>query len=282
MRPGSCAPVAGAHVHAPVRVRLRHTSAVSTVVDDSRVFAVGRSGATGSAAAGVGGATGSGSGVGAAATVSGAAGWGCGAGSAGAGGGACDDAGGGAAVVDGGGADAVRSRDGFELNKYHPPTSSRTSTASAAAIAGARDGSPMAGGALSVRGDTGTADDERSGKSSSDGGAARGGGGATAFGAAAFGALGFGGAGGGGGAGRGGGADDAVGSGTDEAVGGGTDDAFGAGADEAVGAGDKATGGVSFKGMPRAVQNCSRFSRLVITNESLAGKFDVAIAYARR
>ena len=81
-------------------------------------------------------------------------------------------------------ADAVRSRDGFELNKYHPPTSSRTSTASTAAIAGARDGSPMAAGALSVRGDTGTADDERSGKSSSDGGAAaRGGGGAAAFGA---------------------------------------------------------------------------------------------------
>ena len=179
----------------------------------------------------------------------------------------------GAALVDGGGdvdVDAVRSRDGFELNKYHPPTSSRTNTANTAAIAGARDGSPMAGGALSVRGDSGTADDERSGKSSSDGGAARGGGGATAFGAAAFGAAGFGGAGGGGGAGRGGGADDAVGGGTDEAL--------GAGADEAVGAGDKAAGGVSFKGMPRAVQNCSRFSRLVITNESLAGKLDVAIA----
>jgi hypothetical protein len=75
-------------------------------------------------------------------------------------------------VVDGGGADAVRSRDGFELNKYHPPTSSRTSTASTAAIAGAREGSPMAAGALSVRGDIGAADDERSGKSSSDGGAA--------------------------------------------------------------------------------------------------------------
>ena len=278
MTPGSCAPVAGAHVHAPVRVRLRHTSAVSTVVDDSRVFAVGRSGATGSAAAGVGGATGSGTGVGAAA-------WGCGGGSAGTGddvgGGACDDAGGGAAVVDGGGADAVRSRDGFELNKYHPPTRSRTSTASTAAIAGARDGSPMAGGALSVRGGTGTADDERSGKSSSEGGAARGGGGATAFGAAAFGAAGFGGA-GGGGAGRGGGADDAVGGGTDEALDGGTDEAVGAGADEAVGAGDKATGGVSFKGMPRAVQNCSRFSRLVVTNGSLAGKLDVAMTCARR
>jgi len=276
MRPGSCAPVAGAHVHAPVRVRLRHTSAVITVVDDLPVVATGRSGATGSGAAAVGGATGSGLGVGAAAAVSGTAGWGCGAGSSGTG----DGAGGGAAPVDGSGAafvddggvdvDAVRSRDGFELNKYHPPTSSRTSTASTAAIAGARDGSPMAGGALSVRGDSGTADDERSGKSSSDGGAARGRGGATAFGAAAFGAAGFGGAGGGGGAGRGGGADDAVGGGTDEAL--------GAGADEAVGAGDKAAGGVSFKGMPRAVQNCSRFSRLVITNESLAGKLDVAIA----
>lgn len=116
-----------------------------------------------------------GSGAGTTAAVSGAAGWGCGAGSAGtgdgAGGGGCD-AGGGAAGVDGGGADAVRSRDGFELNKYHPPTISRTSTASRAAIAGAREGSPMAAGALSVRGDIGTADDERSGKSSSDGGAA--------------------------------------------------------------------------------------------------------------
>ncbi len=151
MRPGSCAPVAGAHVHAPVRVRLRHTSAVITVVDDLPVVAAGRSGATGSGAAAVGGATGSGLGVGAAAAVSGTAGWGCGAGSAGTG----DGAGGGAAPVDGSGAafvddggvdvDAVRSRDGFELNKYHPPTSSRTSTASTAAIAGARDGSPMAG-----------------------------------------------------------------------------------------------------------------------------------------
>ena len=165
-----------------------------------------------------------------------------------------------------GGADAVRSRDGFELNKYHPPTSSRTNTASTAAIAGARDGSPIAAGALSVRGDNGTADDERSGKSSSDGGAAaRGGGGAAGFGAAAFGAAGFGGA-GGGGAGRGGGADEAL----------------GAGADEAVGAGDEATGGVSLNRMPRAVQNCSRFSRLVVTNGSLAGKLDVAMVYARR
>src|SRR5687767_11022124 len=119
MTPGSCAPVAGAHVHAPVRVRLRHTSAVSTVVDDSPVVAAGRSGAAGSGAAGVGGATGSGSGVGVAAAVSGAAAWSCGAGSAGTG----DGAGGGAALVDGGGVDAVRSRDGFESNKYHPPTS---------------------------------------------------------------------------------------------------------------------------------------------------------------
>ena len=282
MRPGSCAPVAGAHVHAPVRVRLRHTSAVITVVDDLPVVAAGRSGA-GSGAAAVGGATGSGTGVGAAAAVSGAAGWGCGAGSTG------DGAGGGAAPVDGSVA-AVRSRDGFELNRYHPPTSSRTNTASTAAIAGARDGSPMAAGALSVRGDNGTADDERSGKSSSDGGAAaRGGGGAAGFGTAAFGAAGFGGA-GGGGAGRGGGADDAagrciddaVGGGTDDAVGGGTDDAVGAGADEAVGAGDEATGGVSLNGMPRAVQNCSRFSRLVVTNGSLAGKLDVAMPCARR
>ena len=271
MRPGSCAPVAGAHVHAPVRVRLRHTSAVSTVVDDSRVFAFGRSGATGSGAAAVGGATGSVLDVGVAVAVSGAAGRGCGGGSAGTG----DGVGGGAALVDGSGAalvdgggdvDAVRSRDGFELNKYHPPTSSRTNTASTAAIAGARDGSPMAAGALSVRGDNGTADDERSGKSSSDGGAAaRGGGGAAGFGTPAFGAAGFGGA-GGGGAGRGGGADDAV----------------GARADEAVGAGDEATGGVSLNGMPRAVQNCSRFSRLVVTNGSLAGKVDVAMPCARR
>ena len=124
----------------------------------------------------------------------------------------------------------------------------------------------MAAGALSVRGDNGTADDERSGKSSSDGGAAaRGGGGAAGFGTAAFGAAGFGGA-GGGGAGRGGGADEAV----------------GARADEAVGAGDEATGGISFNGKPRAVQNCSRFSRLVVTNGSLDGKLDVAMTCARR
>ena len=131
----------------------------------------------------------------------------------------------------------------------------------------------MAAGALSVRGDNGTADDERNGKSSSDGGAAaRGGGGGAAFGAAAFGATGFGGA-GGGGAGRGGGADEAAGGGADEAAGSGADEAAGRGTDEAA-------GGVSFNGMPRAEQNCSRFSRLVVTNGSFAGKLDVAMAYS--
>jgi hypothetical protein len=197
-----------------------------------------------------------------------------------------DGAGGGAALVDGGGVDAVRSCDGLESKKYHPPTISRNSMASTAAIVGARDGSRVAAGALSVRGDTDTADDERNGKSSSDGGAAaRGGGGAAAFGAAAFGAAGFGAA-GGSGAGRGGGADENVGAGADEApgasadeaAGAGADEAVGAGADEAVGAGDEVAGADSLSGTPRAVQNCSRFSRLVVTNGSLAGRLAVAIA----
>jgi hypothetical protein len=174
------------------------------------------------------------------------------------------------------------------LITYQPPTTSRKSTASAAAIAGTRDGSRVAAGALSVRGDAGTADDERNGKSSSDGGVA--GRGA----AAALGGLAFGGAAAAGAAGRGGGADEAdgrgieeaEGRGIDEAGGGGaaegdcvgTDAADGGGANKAVGAGEDVTGGVSFNAIPRAAQNCSRFSRLVVTNGSSAGKLDVAMA----
>src|SRR5829696_3045232 len=139
MTPGSCAPVAGAQVHAPVRVRLRHTSAVNTVVGDLRVVAAGRSRAAGSGSAGAGdGGGATGSDTGAAAAVSAGAGWGCGADPAGAGGGACDDAAGGTAPVDGSGGalvdgavvDAVRSRDRFELSTYHPATSNKNSTAS--------------------------------------------------------------------------------------------------------------------------------------------------------
>jgi hypothetical protein len=97
--------------------------------------------------------------------------------------------------------------------------------------------------------------------------------------------------GGGGGTGRGGNDADGAGDTDDEADGGGgADDAAGPNADNAFGAGDETTGGgsfgsfadASFKGMPRAVQNCSRFSRLVVTNGSFAGKFEVAMAYARR
>jgi len=282
MTPGACAPLAGAQDHAPVRVRLLHTSAVNAVTVALVVVAAGRPGTvcSGAGAAGVGGATLSGADEGVAAAVAGAAAsvWGARAGSVGAGDGA-----GAAALGDGGGADAARSRDEFELIKYQPTTASITNTANTAAIAGARDGSRMAAGALSVFGVTGTAEDERSGKSSSDGGAGgaeRGDGGAAAFFGAAGGAFGCG---GGGGAGRGGGTDDADGAG-------GADEAAGPNADNALGAGDAATGDVSFdsfadasfKGMPRAEQNCSRFSRLVVTNGSFAGKLEVAMAYARR
>ena len=293
MVPGACAPVAGVQVQAAPRVRLWHASAVTTLIADrGLVSAAAADGEAGvGAAAGAGGGTaalGSGAGVAAAVSVAAGSGWRTGSAAAGdgEGGGACDDAGGGAATVDGGGVDAVRSCDGFEPKKYHPPTISRNSIASTAATAGARDGSRVAAGALSVRGDTATADDERNGKSSSDGGAAARGGaafGAATFGAAAFGAAGFGGA--GGGAGRGGGADEAddvvanVVAGADEAAGAGADEAAGAGADEAVGAGDDvAGGGDSLSGTPRAVQNCSRFSRLVVTNGSLAGRLAVAMA----
>lgn len=283
MTPGACAFVAGAHDHAPVRVRLLHTSAVSAVTAALVVDAAGRSGTVGSGAvgAGGGGATRSGSAGGVAAAVAGAggSGWGAGVGSAGAG----DGAGVEVALGVADGTDATRARDEFELIKYQPTTASITNTANTAAIAGARDGSRMAAGALSVFGVTGTAEDERSGKSSSDGGAGgaeRGDGGAAAFFGAAGGAFGCG---GGGGAGRGGGTDDADGAG-------GADEAAGPNADNALGAGDAATGDVSFdsfadasfKGMPRAEQNCSRFSRLVVTNGSFAGKLEVAMAYARR
>jgi hypothetical protein len=281
MRPGACAPLAGAHDHAPVRVRLLHTSAVNAVTVALVVVAAGRSGTVGSGAAGagVGDATLSGADEGVAAAVAGEGSvWGARGGSAGAGDGA-----GAAALGDVGGTDAARSRDEFELIKYQPTTASITNNASTAAIAGTRDGSRMAAGALSVFGVTGTADDERSGKSSSDGGAVgaeRGDGGAAAFFGAAGGAFGCG---GGGGAGRGGGTDDADGAG-------GADEAAGPNADNALGAGEAATGDVSFdsfadasfKGMPRAEQNCSRFSRLVVTNGSFAGKLEVAMAYARR
>jgi hypothetical protein len=195
-----------------------------------------------------------------AAAVTGAAGsgWGAGVDAAGAG----DGAGAEVALGVADGADATRSRDEFELIKYHPTTRSTPSSASTAAIAGARDGSPIAAGALSVLGATGTAEGERSGKSSSDGGGAadRGDGGAVAFLGAAGGVFG---AGGGGGAGRGGGTDEADGV------------SFGS-------LKNGSFGDASFKGMPRAVQNCSRFSRLVVTNGSFAGKLEVAMAYARR
>ncbi len=271
MTPGACAFVAGAQVHAPVRVRLLHTSVVNAVTVALVAVAGGRSGteASGAAGAAFGGVTLSGADEGVAAAVAGAAGsgWGAGVGSAG----AAVGAGVGDALADADGDDAARSRE-FELIRYHPAASSTASSASTAAIAGTRDGSRVAAGALSVLGVTGTADEERSGRSPSDGGAAdRGDRGAAFFGAA--GGI-FGGAGDGGGAGRGGGADDAA----------------GANADNAFGAGDVATGDVSFgsfgdaafKGMLRAVQNCSRFSRLVVTNGSFAGKLDVAMANARR
>ena len=261
MTPGACAFVAGAHDHAPVRVRLLHTSAVSAVTAALVVDAAGRSGTVGSGAvgAGGGGATRSGSAGGVAAAVAGAggSGWGAGVGSAGAG----DGAGVEVALGVADGTDATRARDEFELIKYHPTTKSTPSSASTAAIAGTRDGSRIAAGALSVFAATGTADGERSGKSSSDGGAAdRGDGGATAFLGAAGGVFG---AGGGGGAGRGGGTDEADGV------------SFGS-------LKNGSFGDASFKGMPRAVQNCSRFSRLVVTNGSFAGKLEVAMAYARR
>ena len=297
MTPGACAAPAGAHDHAPVRVRLLHTSAVNAVTVALVVLAAGCSGTAGSEAVGVGvgGATLSGADEGVVAAVAGAAASGCGAGvgSAGAG----DGAVGGAALGDG--ADAVRSRDEFEFIKYHPTTASTISSESTAAIVGTRDGSRVPACALSVFGVTGTADDERSGKSPSDGGAAdRGEGGPAALFGAGGGDFGRG---GGGGTGRGGNDADGAGDTDDEADGaggtddeadggGGADDAAGPNADNAFGAGDETTGGgsfgsfadASFKGMPRAVQNCSRFSRLVVTNGSFAGKFEVAMAYARR
>jgi hypothetical protein len=287
MTPGACAAPAGAHDHAPVRVRLLHTSAVNAVTVALVVLAAGCSGTAGSEAVGVGvgGATLSGADEGVVAAVAGAAASGCGAGvgSAGAG----DGAVGGAAL--GAGADAVRSRDEFEFIKYQPTTASTISSESTAAIVGTRDGSRVPACALSVFGVTGTADDERSGKSPSDGGAAdRGEGGPAALFGAGGGDFGRG---GGGGTGRGGNDADGAGDTDDEADGGGgADDAAGPNADNAFGAGDETTGGgsfgsfadASFKGMPRAVQNCSRFSRLVVTNGSFAGKFEVAMAYARR
>ena len=297
MTPGACAAPAGAHDHAPVRVRLLHTSAVNAVTVALVVLAAGCSGTAGSEAVGVGvgGATLSGADEGVVAAVAGAAASGCGAGvgSAGAG----DGAVGGAALGDG--ADAVRSRDEFEFIKYQPTTASTISSESTAAIVGTRDGSRVPACALSVFGVTGTADDERSGKSPSDGGAAdRGEGGPAALFGAGGGDFGRG---GGGGTGRGGNEADGAGGTDDEADGaggtddeadggGGADDAAGPNADNAFGAGDETTGGgsfgsfadASFKGMPRAVQNCSRFSRLVVTNGSFAGKFEVAMAYARR
>jgi hypothetical protein len=290
MTPGACEALAGAHDHAPVRVRLLHTSAVNAVTVALVVVAVRCSGTAGAEAvgAGVGGATFSGADEGVVAAVAGAAPSGCGAGvgSAGAG----DGAVGGAAL--GAGADAVRSRDEFEFIKYHPTTASTISSESTAAIVGTRDGSRVPACALRVFGVTGTADDERSGKSPSDGGAAdRGEGGPAALFGAGGGDFGRG---GGGGRGRAGGTDDDAdgAGGTDDEAdgGGGADDAAGPNADNAFGAGDEATGGVSFvsfadasfKGMPRAVQNCSRFSRLVVTNGSFAGKLEVAMAYARR
>ena len=296
MTPGAFAPLAGAHDHAPVRVRLLHTSAVNAVTVALVVVAAGRSGTVVSSAAGsgVGGATRSGADDVVAAAVAEALGSGGGAGAGSAGDGDEAD---GVAFGDGGGADAARWRDESEFIKYHPLASSTTKRASTAAIAGARDGSRTAAGALIVLGATGTADGARSGKSSSDGGAAeRGEGGAAALFGAAGGAFGCG---GGGGTGRGGGTDDAdraggggdaAGRGTDDVAGGGADDAAGPKADNAFGAGDEATGSVSFGscadasfiGMPRAVQNCSRFSRLVVTKGSLAGKLEVAMAYARR
>jgi hypothetical protein len=297
MTPGACAAPAGAHDHAPVRVRLLHTSAVNAVTVALVVLAAGCSGTAGSEAVGVGvgGATLSGADEGVVAAVAGAAASGCGAGvgSAGAG----DGAVGGAAL--GAGADAVRSRDEFEFIKYQPTTASTISSESTAAIVGTRDGSRVPACALRVFGVTGTADDERSGKSPSDGGAAdRGEGGPAALFGAGGGDFGRG---GGGGTGRGGNDADGAGDTDDEADGaggtddeadggGGADDAAGPNADNAFGAGDETTGGgsfgsfadASFKGMPRAVQNCSRFSRLVVTNGSFAGKFEVAMAYARR
>ncbi len=278
MTPGACAFVAGAHDHAPVRFRLLHTSAVSAVTVAFVVVAAGRSGAAalGAGGAGVGGASRSGAAGGVALADAGAAGsgWGTGAGSVGAG----DGAGAGVAPGVADGADATRSLDEFELIKYQPTTMSTPSNASTAAIAGARDGSRIAAGALIVFGETGTADDARSGKSSSDGGAAdRGDGGAAAFLGAAGGAFGA----GGGGAGRGGGTDDADGAGgADEADGGGTDEADGVsfGSLKNAPLGAASFGVASFNGMPRAAQNCSRFSRLVVTNGSLAGKLEVAMA----
>jgi hypothetical protein len=60
------------------------------------------------------------------------------------------------------------------------------------------------------------------------------------------------------------------------AVAGGAAEALGGGAGE--GAGAAGGGGVWLNGTPRAAQNCSRFSRLVARNGSLAGRLAVAIA----
>ena len=147
MTPGAFAPLAGAHDHAPVRVRLLHTSAVNAVTVALVVVAAGRSGTVVSAAAGsgVGGATRSGADDVVAAAVAEALGSGGGAGAGSAGDGDEAD---GVAFGDGGGADAARWRDESEFIKYHPLASSTTKRASTAAIAGALSavarGSPAA------------------------------------------------------------------------------------------------------------------------------------------
>src|SRR5690242_29853 len=143
MTPGAVAPLAGAHDHAPVRVRLLHTSAVSAVTVAFVVVGAARSGTldSGDAGAVVGGATRSGTDdvVVAAAEVLGS---GCGAAAGSAG--DVDGADDGVAPGDGGGADAARSRDESEFIKYHPAASSTTRRANSAAIAGTRDGSRTA------------------------------------------------------------------------------------------------------------------------------------------
>ena len=268
--------MAGVHVHALPLVRLRHACAVTTATDDdARVVAGGGSGA---AATGAGGGA-LGAATGAADASESAAGAGAGSADVGTGVAGSSAVGAGLSFAVSAGANAARSsRIAFDSNQYQPAASNRGNT-TLKTNAIPRDRLRVAGTAVAVRRVTGAADGGR-GAAGDDGtddaarcrGAAWGDGAGVCFGGEGGAVRGCGSARCGAGVARSGGA---------VALCGGVPLGSGGAADDA-GAGEGATACGVLNGTPRALQNCSRFSRLVMTNGSFGGRLAVAIAYALR
>ena len=263
------------HVHALPLVRLRHACAVTTATDEDARLVAG--GGPGAAATGAGGGT-LGAATGAADASESATGAGAGSADVGTGVAGLSAVGAGLSPAVSAGANAARSSRAFDSNQYQPAASNRGNT-TLKTNAVPRDRLRVAGTAVAVRRVTGAADDGRgaagddgTGDAARCGGAAWGDGAGVCFGGEGGAVRGCGSARCGAGVARSGGA---------VALCGGVSLGSG-GADDDAGAGEGATACGVLSGRPRALQNCSRFSRLVMTNGSFGGRLAVAIAYALR